>query len=123
MGGSQLDMLNLNDSKVDLFMYFIEGIMIGTWKVQHLTCALFLKTTLTWLAWGYTWLSPYDPKFGDKEIIEVSKNDTNLLGHKANDYCICLKKSHMSGMWKWGAGTVLYTIILLFYWMKFLGYS
>ena len=85
MGGSKLDMLDLNDSKADLFMYLIEGIRIDTWKVQHLISALdlFPKTTLTWLAWGYTWLSPYDPKFGDKEI-EV-KNNTNLLGHKAND--------------------------------------
>ena len=39
MGWPNLDMLDLNYSNVDLFMYLIEGIRIGTWKVQHLIWA------------------------------------------------------------------------------------
>ena len=37
---SILDMSDLIDSNVDLFMYLIEGSRFGTWKDRCLNCAL-----------------------------------------------------------------------------------
>ena len=48
MGRPNLDMSNLVDSNVDLFMYLIEGIGVGKWKVQRLSWRpKFLQDTLT----------------------------------------------------------------------------
>ena len=40
MGRPKLDMTDLIDSNVDLFMYLIEGLRFGAWKVRRLNWAL-----------------------------------------------------------------------------------
>ena len=40
MGRPKLDISDLIDSNVDLFIYLIEGIRIGTWKIQRFELGL-----------------------------------------------------------------------------------
>ena len=48
MGRPNLDMSNLVDSNVDLFMYLIEGIRVDEWKVRRLSSRpKFPQDTLT----------------------------------------------------------------------------
>ena len=48
MGRPKLDMLDLIDSNVDLFMYLIVGIGFGTWKYWHLNWAEFCPCNQKW---------------------------------------------------------------------------
>ena len=54
MGRPKLDMTDLIDSNVDLFMYLIEGIRFGAWKVRRLNWALQWVYNHEGVSFGYT---------------------------------------------------------------------